>query len=78
MVTAVINKCKLFQCVSSFFKDESEELLTTLVGLLQILQNVLSSPCIGRFHETLKDILLDLYHESVRVSGEAVLPGAAT
>jgi hypothetical protein len=58
MVTCVINQCKLFQCVSSLFKDESQELLTTLVGLHQILQNVLGSPCIFRFHDTLEDVLL--------------------
>lgn len=58
IVTALINKCKLFQCVSSLFQEESQELLVTLVGLHQILQNIVGSPCFVRFHETLEDVLL--------------------
>lgn len=58
MVTAVINECKLFQSVSALCKNESLELVATLVGLLQILQNILGSPCIVRFQHTLEDVLL--------------------
>lgn len=58
MIDAVIVKCKQFQCVSSLYKEESHELLSTLVGLHEILQIILGLPNLCRYQEVLEDIML--------------------
>jgi hypothetical protein len=58
LVIAVIAKCKQFQGRTSQYKEESQELLTTLMGLNEILQIILGCPCLNRYQDVLEDILL--------------------
>ncbi|KAG0579207.1 hypothetical protein KC19_4G081700 [Ceratodon purpureus] len=58
VISAVIDKCKLLQCVTSLFKEESHELLSTLEGLFVTLQTIAGSPHLGRFQNVLEEIML--------------------
>lgn len=87
MVTALIEKCTVFQGITSLYKSESQELLTTLMGLSEILQIIVGCSCLDPYQDVLEDIMLyttkayafmeKLYFKLLHVSTHGILRKSA-